>query len=46
LNIGEVIYTDIEEYDPNLDVQLNRSDFKRTPVRPRFPQQLSDGAAR
>ena len=35
---GEVIYTDDESYDPNTDVNLNRSDWKRTPVRPRFPQ--------
>jgi len=35
---GEVIYTDREDYDPNTDVNLNRSDWKRTPVRPRFPQ--------
>ncbi|MCP4228642.1 MAG: glycogen/starch synthase, partial [bacterium] len=24
-----------EYYDPNTDIDLNRSDFKRTPVRPR-----------
>ncbi len=35
---GDVIYTNDEHYDPNVDVNLNRSDFKRTPVRPRFPQ--------
>ncbi len=35
---GDVIYTDREEYDPNVDVHLNRSDFKRTPVRKRFGQ--------
>ncbi|MEZ5739322.1 MAG: hypothetical protein R3E68_07630 [Burkholderiaceae bacterium] len=34
---GETIYTDREDYDPNVDVNLNRSDFKRSPVRPRFP---------
>jgi hypothetical protein len=33
----EVIYTDSEEYDPNSDVELNRSDYKRTPIRKRFP---------
>jgi len=33
---GEVLYTDTEEYDPNVDVDLNRSDYKRTPVRKRF----------
>jgi len=35
---GEVIYTDREDYDPNTDVNQTRSDWKRTPVRPRFPQ--------
>ena len=35
---GDVIYTDDGSYDPNTDVNLNRSDYKRTPVRPRFPQ--------
>ena len=35
---GDVIYTDREDYDPNTDVHLNRSDYKRTPIRPRFPQ--------
>lgn len=34
---GDVIYTDKEEYDPRVDVQLNRTDYKRTPVRQRFP---------
>jgi len=34
---GEVIYTDDESYNPNVDINLNRSDFKRTPVRKRFP---------
>jgi len=33
----EVIYTDSEEYDPNTDVELNRSDFERTPIRKRGP---------
>lgn len=35
---GDVIYTDSEEYDPNIDIELNRSDYKRTPIRKRFPQ--------
>jgi hypothetical protein len=35
---GEVLYTDREDYDPNTDIDLNRSDYKRTPVRKRFPQ--------
>ena len=35
---GEVIYTDDDSYDPRTDVNLNRSDWQRTPVRPRFPQ--------
>lgn len=32
---GEVIYTNDEYYDPRLDVNLNRVDFERTPVRKR-----------
>ena len=32
---GEVIYTQKEDYDPNVDVHLNRSDYKRSPVRKR-----------
>lgn len=35
---GEVVYTNREDYNPNQDVNLNRSDFKKTPVRKRFPQ--------
>jgi len=35
---GDVIYTDSEEYDPNVDVHMNRSDFKRSKIRERFPQ--------
>lgn len=35
---GDVIYTNREEYDPNVDVNLNRSDFQRTPIRKRFGQ--------
>ena len=34
----EVIYTDNESYDPNTDVNLNRSGYKRTPIRKRFPK--------
>ena len=34
---GDVIYTDREDYDPNSDINLNRSGFQRTPVRKRFP---------
>lgn len=33
---GEVIYTDNEDYDPNVDINRNRSDFKRTQIRKRF----------
>jgi hypothetical protein len=32
---GDVLFSDSDEYDPNLDERLKRSDFKRTPVRPR-----------
>ncbi len=35
---GDVLYTDNEEYNPNVDIDLNRSDYKRTPIRKRFPQ--------
>ena len=35
---GDVIYSNDQNYDPNHDINLNRSDFKMTPVRPRFPQ--------
>jgi len=35
---GEVVYTNREDYNPNQDVNLNRSDYKKTPVRKRFPQ--------
>ena len=34
---GDVIYTDNESYDPNVDINLNRSDFKRSKIRKRFP---------
>jgi len=34
---GDEFYTDNEEHDPNVPSLLNRSDWKRTPVRPRFP---------
>ncbi len=34
---GEEFYTDHEEDDPNIAGLLNRTDWKRTPVRPRFP---------
>ena len=35
---GDVIYTNKEGYNPNVDVHLNRSDYKKTPIRKRFPQ--------
>lgn len=35
---GDVIYSDRDDYDPNQDSALRRGDFKRTPVRKRFPQ--------
>jgi hypothetical protein len=34
---GEEFYTDYEDDDPNTPGLLNRTDWKRTPVRPRFP---------
>jgi hypothetical protein len=36
---GDVIYTDSEDYDPRTDVHLNRTDYKRTPIRKRFPNE-------
>ncbi len=35
---GDILYTDSDSYNPNHDVELKRSDFKKTPVRKRFPQ--------
>ncbi len=35
---GDVIYTDNGSYNPNHDIHLNRSGYKKTPVRQRFPQ--------
>jgi len=35
---GDIIYTDKEEYNPNVDINLKRSDYKRTPIRKRFGQ--------
>ncbi len=32
---GEVIVTNDADYDPNLDVRVNRTDFKKSKVRPR-----------
>jgi len=32
-----VIYNDSEEYNPKLDVNLKRSDYKRTPIHKQFP---------
>jgi hypothetical protein len=34
----DVYYTDDEYDDPNIPSRLNRSDWVRSPVRPRFPQ--------
>jgi len=34
---GDIIYTNNESYNPNTDINLNRSDFKRTPIRERKP---------
>lgn len=34
---GDVIFSDNEEYDPRTDVNLNRTDFKRSQIRKRFP---------
>lgn len=37
-DIGDIIYTDVDDYNPNHDVNLNAGNFKQTPVRKRFPQ--------
>ncbi len=34
---GDVLYAPREEFDPNTDARLNRTDWKRTPVRERGP---------
>lgn len=34
---GDTIYTDVKSYNPNIDANLKRSDFKKTPIRKRFP---------
>ncbi len=34
---GDVIYTDSEDYDPNVDINLNISGYKRSKIRKRFP---------
>jgi len=35
---GDEFYTDNPDADPNVPSALNRSDWKRTAVRPRFPE--------
>ena len=35
---GDQFYTDNEDDDPNIPGELNRTDWRRTQVRPRFPQ--------
>lgn len=35
---GDVIYSDNEYYDPNIDKEINRTDFKRSKVREKFPK--------
>jgi hypothetical protein len=32
---GDVVYSDLDDYDPNLDEILNRTDYKKTPIRKR-----------
>jgi hypothetical protein len=36
---GEEFYTDSEEHDPNIASVLNRTDWRRTAIRPRLPQE-------
>lgn len=33
---GAIIYTDLEDYDPNYDPRVNRSDFEKCQIRERF----------
>ncbi len=35
---GDIIYTNQEGYDPNTDIKINRSDFKRSWIRERGPK--------
>lgn len=35
---GDVVYSDADNYDPNQDDVLNRTDYKKTPIRKRHPQ--------
>lgn len=35
---GDVVYSDDPNYDPNRDQAINHTEFKETPIRPRFPQ--------
>ncbi len=35
---GDIIYTNSEDYDPNTDINLNHSDFKRSQIRERRPK--------
>lgn len=35
---GDVVYSDVDDYDPNHDEILNRTDYKKTPIRKRHPQ--------
>ena len=32
-DLGNVLYTDVSEYNPNLDVELNMTGFKRSRVK-------------
>ena len=36
---GDVIYSNDENYNPNSDINVNRSDFKKSNIRARFPNQ-------
>ena len=36
---GDVIYSNDENYNPNSDINVNRSDFKKSNIRTRFPNQ-------
>ena len=36
---GDVVYSDLESFDPNIKGSFNRSDWKRSQVRPRGPHE-------
>ena len=37
-DLGDVVYTNVEGYNPNHDAELHKSGFKRTKIRKRGPR--------